>query len=129
MPQIKSAKKRVKVAARQAEENTFHRSRARTALKKVRNLADAGKTDEAAKALPEAQKYLDKAAKVRAIHPRTVARYKSRVVEMLKKAKATPAKAAAKPAKAAGKKPAAKKAPAKASATKKPAAKKPAPKK
>ncbi|MEX2043290.1 MAG: 30S ribosomal protein S20 [Patescibacteria group bacterium] len=100
MPQIKSAKKRVKVAARQAEENTLHRSRARTALKKVRSLAADGKADEAAKALPAAQKYLDKAAKVRAIHPRTVDRYKSRVAEVLKQAKAKPAAGvkAAKPA-------------------------------
>ena len=126
MPQIKSAKKRVKVAARQAAENTLHRSRARTALKQVRTLAAAGKAEEAAKALPIAQKYLDKAAKVRAIHPRTVARYKSRVAEFLKQAKAKPAaaKPAAKaPAKAAAKKtapkPAAKKAPAKKPDTKK----------
>lgn len=126
MPQIKSAKKRVQVAARQAEENTLHRSRARTALKKVRSLAAAGKADEAAKALPAAQKYLDKAAKVRAIHPRTVARYKSRAADALKQAKAKPAVGAkaAKPTarkvakKTTGKKPAAKPAPKKAPAKK-----------
>lgn len=111
MPQIKSAKKRVKVAARQAEENTLHRSRARTALKQVRALAAAGKADEAAKALPTAQKYLDKAAKVRAIHPRAVARYKSRAAGALKQAKAKPVTKQTKPAAAA--KPAAKKSPAK----------------
>ncbi|MDP3999912.1 MAG: 30S ribosomal protein S20 [bacterium] len=122
MPQIKSAKKRVKVAARQAEKNTLHRSRARTALKQVRTLAAAGKAEEAAKALPAAQKYLDKAAKVRAIHPRTAARYKSRVVDVLKRAKTKPA-AAQPAAKAASKKPAAK------TAVKKPAAKKTATKK
>lgn len=118
MPQIKSAKKRVKVAARQAKENTFHRSRARTALKKVHNLATAGKAEEAAAALPAAQKYLDKAAKTRAIHPRTVARYKSRVSDVLKKTKTT-SKASAK---ASAAKPAPKKAAAKTPA-KKPAAK------
>jgi small subunit ribosomal protein S20 len=120
MPQIQSAKKRVKVAARQAEENRFHRSRARTALKKVRTLAASGKAEEAAKALPAAQKYLDKAAKVRAMHPRTVARYKSRVADVLKNAKAKPVAATKAAAKTVAKKPApAKKAPAKKAETKK----------
>lgn len=121
MPQIASAKKRVKVAARQTEKNILHRSRARTALKQVRTLAAAGKTSEAAAALPTAQKYLDKAAKVRAIHPRTAARYKSRIVDVLKNAKAKPA--AEKPA---AKKPVVKKAAAKKPITKaaKPAVKK-----
>jgi small subunit ribosomal protein S20 len=123
MPQIKSAKKRVKVAARQAEKNNLHRARARTAMKDIRSLAASGKAEEAKKALPTAQKFLDKAAKVRAIHPRTAARYKSRLVDALKNPKAV--KATKAPAKATAKKPPAQKTtPAPKKTAAKPAAKK-----
>ncbi len=108
MPQIKSAKKRVQVAARQSRENNLHRTRARTAVKRIRSLVAAGKGAEAAGELPATQKYLDKAGKTRAIHPRAVARHKARLAEALKEAGAKPvAKGAAKsaPKKAAAKKP------------------------
>ncbi|MDP9211917.1 MAG: 30S ribosomal protein S20 [bacterium] len=90
MPQIKSAKKRVQVAARQTRENNLHRTRARTAVKRIRTLIAAGKGAEAAGELPTTQKYLDKAGKVRAIHPRAVARHKARLAEALKEAGAKP---------------------------------------
>lgn len=128
MPILASAKKRVRVTARQTAENQLHRSRARTAAKKIRDLVTAGKAKEAAAALPVAQKYIDKAAKVRAIHPNAAARQKARLVAVIKgggsgtqpvakpkaKAKAAPkaaSKKAASPTSAkatAGKKPAAK---------------------
>ncbi|MEX1112919.1 MAG: 30S ribosomal protein S20 [Patescibacteria group bacterium] len=119
MPQIKSAKKRVQVAARQSRENNLHRTRARTAVKRIRTLIAAGKGSEAAGELPTTQKYLDKAGKTRAIHPRAVARHKARLAEALKEAgvkpvtkgtaKSAPKKTAAKkPAKQAATKPAAK---------------------
>lgn len=135
MPIIKSAKKRVRVTARQTAENHLHRQRSRTAIKKVRDLLAAGKVKEAAAQVSVAQAYLDKAAKVRAFSPNTVARYKSRLVAAVKaagnkdaltKKKAAP-KGKAK-ATAPAKKPAAS---AKKAAPKKPASKpaaKPAPK-
>lgn len=135
MPQIKSAKKRVKTTARQTEENRLHKARSRTALKKVRTLVGEGKTTEALAEVAVAQKNLDKAAKVRAFHPNTAARYKSRLAALLKKSGvkgAVPAAAGGtKPSKpkvskaSTGKKPsAAPKKPAKAATTKKPTAKK-----
>lgn len=113
MPQIKSAKKRVAVSGRQAQENNLHRARARTAVKKIRTLVAAGKGSEAAETMPAAQKYLDKAAKIRAIHPRAAARHKARLAEALKAAGVKPVVAA--------KKTPAKKASAKKAAVKKPA--------
>lgn len=86
MPQIASAKKRVKVAARQTEENRLHRARARTALKQVRDLMAAGKVPEALLHVSTAQAYLDKAAKSKALHPNAAARYKSRLIQALKAA-------------------------------------------
>jgi small subunit ribosomal protein S20 len=125
MPIIKSAQKRVRVTAVKTEKNHLHRSRARTALKRIRDLAAAGKTDEAAAHVATAQKYLDKAAKVGAFSDNTVARYKSNLAANLKKAGVKGATAPAKKAT----KPAAKKAPAKKAAPKKAPAKKPATKK
>lgn len=126
MPIIKSAQKRVRVTAKKTEKNHLHRTRARTALKRIRDLTAAGKTDEAAAHVATAQKYLDKAAKVGAFSNNTVARYKSNLAASLKKsgvkgATAPARKTAAKkaPAKKPATKPAAKKAPAKKSATKK----------
>jgi small subunit ribosomal protein S20 len=110
MPIIKSAQKRVRVTAVKTEKNHLHRTRARTALKRTRELAAAGKSEDAAKSAVTAQGYLDKAAKVGAFHANSVARYKSNLAATLKKAgiKAG-AKKAAKP-KTAAKKAAPKKA-------------------
>lgn len=114
MPIIQSAKKRVRTANRQYEENNLHRSRARTSVKRIRDLVAAGKTAEALAELPRAQSYLDKAAKVNAIHPNAVARHKTQLVTALKAAgnkDKTPKRAIPKAAgkgKTAAKKPAAK---------------------
>ena len=86
MPQIKSAKKRVRVSARQTTENRLHRTRARSALKKVRTMLASGKVKEAASEFTVAQKYLDKATKVNAVHGNTAARAKSRLARDLKNA-------------------------------------------
>ena len=112
MPQIQSAKKRVRVAARQAEENRLHRSRSRTAIKAIRTLIDEGKTKEAAAEMARAQSYLDKTAKRNAWHKNAVARYKSRLAAALKAAgykETIPARTkSAETGKKAAKKPAAK---------------------
>lgn len=133
MPIIKSAQKRVRVTAVKTEKNHLHRTRARTALKRVRDLIAAGQVDEAAKHAATAQSYLDKAAKVGAFHANTVSRYKSNLAANLKRAGVkgqAPARAKTATTKQTGTKPAKKKSPAKkaspTSAAKKPAAKKPA---
>lgn len=86
MPQIKSAKKRVRVTARQTVENRLHRTRSRTALKKVRTLLAAGDVKEAVATFTTAQKYLDKASKTNAVHPNAAARAKSRLAAAMKAA-------------------------------------------
>lgn len=86
MPIIASAKKRVRTAARQYEENNLHRSRARTSVKKIRDALAAGKTAAALAELPRAQAYLDKAAKTNAMPANAVARYKSQLAAALKAA-------------------------------------------
>lgn len=118
MPQIASAKKRVRVTARQTAENRVHSTRSRTALKRVRTLIGEGKTTEAMASVATAHSYLDKAAKKGAFHANTAARYKSRLAKALKDAggkDATPKRSVAPVTKA--------KTPAKTSAKAKPAAK------
>ena len=119
MPIIQSAKKRVRTAARQYEENNLHRSRARTSMKKIRDLVAAGKTAEALAELPRAQSYLDKAAKTNALHAHVAARQKAGLAAAVKAAgnkDKTPKRVI--PKAAAKGKTAAKKPPAKAAAPK-----------
>jgi len=76
MPNIKSAKKRVRLSAKWATANRADRSRLRTAMKNVLQATDA----EAAEPLMrQAVKLLDRAGRKRLYHPNTTARYKSRL--------------------------------------------------
>lgn len=79
MPQIKSAKKRMRQAEARAAQNRTQRSRLRTALKKVRAAAGA----EAEAAYAEAVRLLDRAGRKRLIHPNTAARHKSRLAKLV----------------------------------------------
>jgi len=54
-----------------------YKSRMKTMIKKVKDLAGAGKKDEAEKALPEAFKSIDLAVKRNILHKKTAARRKS----------------------------------------------------
>ena len=74
MPNIKSAKRRMKTSARARTKNRAERTRIRTAIKNVRQAASA---DAAAPRLQEAVALLDRAANRRLIHPNRVARIKS----------------------------------------------------
>ncbi len=131
MPIIKSAKKRVKVAAKASIRNSKTKRSLRTAIKAFHSAITGGDKTAAAKQ-SEAQSNIDKAVKKGIIHKNKAARQKAQLAAKAKAAgaaapvaakKATPKKAAAKPATA--KKPAvAKKAAKPAAATKKPAAKK-----
>lgn len=73
MPNIKSAKRRMKTSAKARVKNRAEVSRIRTAIKNVRQAT----TSEAADArLREAVALLDRAATRRLIHPNRVARIK-----------------------------------------------------
>jgi len=74
MPNIKSAKRRMKTSAKARLKNRSERTRIRSAIKGVRQAtqADAGQVE-----LRKAVALLDRAATKRLIHPKTVARIKS----------------------------------------------------
>ena len=116
MPIIKSAKKRVKVAAKANARNSLHKRRVRDALKAFNKAIESGKPAEVAKAEKAAVSALDIAAKKAIVHRNKAARQKSQLSARAKAAGAKPTKSAAKPT-------AAKKAPAKKTPAKKPAPK------
>ena len=74
MPNLKSAKKRVRLSRDANVRNRATRSRLRTAVKRVENAKDA-KTAEVE--YRKVQELLDRAATARLLHPNTVARMKS----------------------------------------------------
>lgn len=76
MPNLKSAKKRMRLSRVQNARNRAKRSRIRTAVKKVHQ---ADSADAAATAMRDAQVLLDRAATSRLFHPKTTARMKSRL--------------------------------------------------
>ncbi|MDH3206798.1 MAG: 30S ribosomal protein S20 [Gemmatimonadota bacterium] len=74
MPNIKSAKKRMKLSAEARTRNRSERARIRTAIKHVR---DADSADVGQARLRDAVSMLDRAATRRLVHPNRVARIKS----------------------------------------------------
>ena len=74
VPNLKSAKKRVRLSRDANARNRATRSRLRTAVKRVENAKDA-KTAEVE--YRKVQELLDRAATARLLHPNTVARMKS----------------------------------------------------
>lgn len=86
MPIKQSAKKYLRASKKRAAQNLKIKKTFKEAVKKLRELAAAGKTDEAKKMFPSVQKVLDKAAKSNIIAKNTAARLKSRLAKMLKKA-------------------------------------------
>lgn len=126
MPIIKSAKKRVKVAAKAKARNVRTKRTLREALKAFAKAVEGGKAADIQKAQHEAVSALDTAAKKAVIHKNKAARQKAALSAQAKAAGAKPAKAAAKKAPP---KPAPKKITSKKVTAKKPAAKKPAAKK
>lgn len=107
MPIIKSAKKRVKVAAKARARNVRTRRSLREALKAFSRAVESGKSADIQKAQREATSALDIAVKKAIIHKNKAARQKAALAAKAKAAGAKPAKAAAKP-KVPAKKPAAK---------------------
>lgn len=82
MPNIQSAKKRVRSNAKKADVNTLIISSMRTAIKKFEKEVKAGNKDEASNKLNIAIQKIDKAMSSGKIHKNKAARLKSRLTKM-----------------------------------------------
>ncbi len=85
MPNIKSAKKRVKVIEKKTQINVAHKTALKTAIKKFEAAAAEGKKDEAVVLFNEASKKLDKGVAQGILHKNTAARKKSQLAIKLAK--------------------------------------------
>lgn len=86
MPIKKSAKKYMRVTKRKTEKNRKIKGQFKGAIKKTRELIQAGKTTDAKEWLQKSIKALDKAAQKKVIHKNTAARKKSRLNKFVKAA-------------------------------------------
>lgn len=96
MPIIKSAKKRVRVAAKARSRNLHTKRQVREASKAFTAALEGGKPAEVNKAHQAFMSAIDTAAKKNVIHKNKAARFKSRLVRRFKEAGIKPAKVAAK---------------------------------
>lgn len=96
MPIIKSAKKRVKVAAKARSRNLHTKRDVREALKAFTAALEGGKPAGVAKAQAVAMSALDTATKKDIIHKNKAARFKSRLAKRVKNAGIKPVKTTAK---------------------------------
>jgi len=78
-----SAKKRIRSSARRRERNRGYRAAARTYIIQARQLIDQGDLEAAEEMSHKAVQTLDKAAQKGILHPRNVARRKSRLMKAL----------------------------------------------
>ena len=83
MPNIKSAKKRVKVIEKKTLRNNMIKSTYKTAVKKFEQAVEAGNVEEAKTLFSEATKKIDQACTKGVIVKNTAARKKSRLAKML----------------------------------------------
>jgi small subunit ribosomal protein S20 len=83
MPNIQQQKRRVRIAARQREENLRYRSAAKTLYKRLEAAVADGDKDRAAAEHRELVSLLDKAASSRAIHPNKAARKKAQAERLV----------------------------------------------
>jgi len=86
MPNIKSAKKRVKVIEKKTLRNNMVKSEYKTAVKKFEQAVEAGNIEEAKTLLAEANKKIDQACTKGVIVKNTASRKKSRLAKMLNSA-------------------------------------------
>ncbi len=84
-----SVLKRMRSSERKAAYRGVVRVSTRTYVKKARSLIAAGKFDQAAEAVREAESALDKAAEKGVIHKNNASRRKSRLMAALAKAQQT----------------------------------------
>ena len=85
MANIKSAKKRVLVNKKKAEQNQMIKSGVKTAIKKVRTAIEAGNKEEAAEALLAATSTIDKAESKGVLKKNTASRKVSRLAQAVNK--------------------------------------------
>ncbi len=85
MPNIRSAKKRVRSNARKADVNTLVKSSMRTAIKNCEKAVNAGSKDEASNKLNIALQRVDKACTSGLVHKNKAARLKSRLTKAVNK--------------------------------------------
>ncbi len=83
MPNIESAKKRMRQNVERRLRNRSAISRMRTAVKAFRKLVEEKKLDEARQNLPAVYAVIDRTARNGVIHRNTAARYKSRLTILL----------------------------------------------
>lgn len=82
MPNIKSAKKRMRSNAKKAEVNTLVTSSMKTAIKKFEKEVKAGNIEAASNNLNIAMQRIDKAVVSGLVHKNKAARLKSRLTKM-----------------------------------------------
>ena len=87
MPNIASARKRLRQSLKRRERNRAVKNELRTEIRKVRETAASGKPQDAEAQFRVAVAKIDRAAGKRIIHPNRAARLKSRLVVRLKAAK------------------------------------------
>ena len=83
MPNIQSAAKRARQNPKRRSANRFYRAKARNAVSRARTLLEAGDAAAAAEGVQAASSALDRAARVRAVHPNLADRTKSRLARQL----------------------------------------------
>lgn len=84
MPNIKSAKRRVRIAEKHRIYNRYWKSRCKTAVKRVAESVASGDLELSSKRLDLAQSVLDKAVVKGVIHKNTAARRKSHLAAKVK---------------------------------------------
>ncbi len=88
MAHTRSARKRIRQAAKRRELNRYHISRMKTAIKRIREALSKKDIETAEKLLPLAQKLAYRAAAKGAIHKNEAARRVSRIAKKINEAKA-----------------------------------------
>ena len=89
MPRIKSAKKALRQSLRRKKQNLQRKTSLKEAIKKCRRLIKTRKLEEAKKCLNEVYKLADKTAKSKTIKKGKADRIKSRLAQLLVKAKSS----------------------------------------
>lgn len=84
MANIKSARKRAKQALERRAHNVSLRTEVRTAIKNVKKALAAGNKDNAARALQESQRVIDRIVAKGVLHRNAGDRHKSRLAHALK---------------------------------------------
>ncbi len=90
MAHHKAALKSIRQDKKRRARNRYFKSTMRTYIKRVRNAIKEGKIEDAEKLLPKTYSIIDKCVVKKVIHKNAGARYKSRIVALVNKAKNKP---------------------------------------